>query len=101
MDRVRPEYDMVAMGKKMQYYRKLRNLSVEDVRQYMQFSSVQAIYKWENGKCLPSADNLLALAELYDVNPTVLMPKRTVNREFYILIEIYHKEKNVDYMIYN
>ena len=40
MDRVRPEYDMIAMGKKMQYYRKLRNRSVEEVRQYMQFSSL-------------------------------------------------------------
>lgn len=99
MDRVRPEYDMVAMGKKMQYYRKLRNLSVEEVRQYMQFSSVQAIYKWESGKCFPSADNLLALADLYGVNPVNLMPKRGVEREFYVLIEIYNKEKKVDYMV--
>lgn len=37
MDRVRPEYDMVSMGKKMQYYRKLWNISVEEVRQYMHF----------------------------------------------------------------
>ena len=65
----------------------------------MQFSSVQAIYKWESGKCFPSADNLLALAELYGVNPTVLMPKRVADRMFSILIETYHKEKKVDYMI--
>lgn len=99
MEKVRAEYDMIAMGKKMQYYRKLRNLSVEEVRQYMRFSSVQAIYKWESGKCFPSADNLLALAELYGVNPVDLMPKRGVEREFYVLIEIYNKEKKVDYMV--
>lgn len=99
MDKVRPEYDMITMGKKMQYYRKLRNISVEEVRQYMHFSSVQAIYKWESGKCFPSADNLLALAELYGVNPKDLMPKREVDREFYVLVEIYNKEKKVDYMI--
>lgn len=100
MDKVRPEYDMAAMGKKMQYYRKLRNISVEEVRQYMHFSSVQAIYKWESGKCFPSADNLLALAELYGVDPADLMPKRESERAFYVLIEIYNKEKKVDYMIY-
>ena len=99
MDKVRPEYDMITMGKKMQYYRKLRNISVEEVRQYMHFSSVQAIYKWENGKCFPSADNLLALAELYGVNPKDLMPKREIDRELYVLIEIYNKEKKVDYMV--
>lgn len=99
MDKVRPEYDMKAMGKKMQYYRKLCDISVEEVRQYMHFSSVQAIYKWESGKCFPSADNLLALAELYGVNPVDLMPKRDVDREFYVLIEIYNKEKKVDYMV--
>ena len=99
MDKVRPEYDMITMGKKMQYYRKLRNISVEEVRQYMHFSSVQAIYKWESGKCFPSADNLLALAELYGVNPTILMPKCVADRMFSILIETYHKEKKIDYMI--
>jgi len=100
MEKVRAEYDMIAMGKKMQYYRKLRNFSVEEVRKYMHFSSVQAIYKWESGKCFPSADNLLALAELYGVNPVDLMPKRGVtDRTFYILIENYSKEKMVDYLI--
>ena len=77
----------------------MRNLSVEEVRKYMRFSSVQAIYKWESGKCFPSADNLLALAELYGVNPVDLMPKRGVDRKFYVLIEIYSKEKKVDYMV--
>ena len=100
----RPEYDMKAMGRKMKYYRKLRNFSVEDVRAYMQFSSVQAIYKWESGKCFPSADNLAALAELYQVNPLVLMPKRknkiesNVHEQYKILLEAYNK-KSIDYIV--
>lgn len=100
----RPEYDMKAMGHKMKYYRKLRRLTVEDVRIYMQLSSVQAIYKWENGMCFPSADNLMALAELYQVSPVELMPKRlaltqnmTCDGE-YILIECGRKHK-VDYVV--
>ena len=100
----RPEYDMKTMGQKMKYYRKLSKLTVEEVRVYMQLSSVQAIYKWESGMCFPSADNLMALAELYQVSPVELMPKRvpltqkmTRDRE-YILIECGRKHK-VDYVV--
>lgn len=93
----RPEYDMKKMGQKMKYYRKLRGFTVEDVREYMQFSSVQAIYKWESGKCFPSADNLLALAELYQVNPIDLMPKRKMGIK--ILLEI-NNRTNLDYIVF-
>ncbi|MBQ8519078.1 MAG: helix-turn-helix transcriptional regulator [Agathobacter sp.] len=105
MNRPRPEYDMKAMGLKMKYYRRLRNLTVEDVRMYMKFSSVQAIYKWESGKCFPSADNLLALAELYNVNPVDLMPKKRILGESCIfeatnvLVERHCKNNTIDYMI--
>lgn len=72
----RPEYDLAATGEKMRKIRVAKALSVEDVRRYMKFGSVQAIYKWEAGKCFPSADNLLALAELYGVNPTEILVKQ-------------------------
>lgn len=101
----RPEYDMKAMGRKMKYYRRLRNLTVEDVRVYMQLSSVQAIYKWESGLCFPTADNLMALAELYQVNPMDLMPKCAVGasggafENMRILIECHGRKCDIDYMI--
>ncbi len=101
----RPEYDMKAMGRKMKYYRKLRGYTVEDVRKYMQFSSVQAIYKWESGMCFPSADNLVALAEFYHVNPMDLMPKRIqlaneqTFKEYKIIIERHSKKSKADYMV--
>lgn len=106
MNLSRPEYDMKAMGQKMKYYRTLRNLTVEDVRLYMQFSSVQAIYKWESGMCFPSADNLMALSELYQVNPMDLIPKKVqggVGNAFEgmkLLIECNGRKNRVDYMIY-
>lgn len=105
MNCARSEYDMKAMGKRMQYYCKLRNLTVEEVRQYMKFSSVQAIYKWESGKCFPSADNLMALAELYCVNPVDLMPKIKNNCDVYtfetydVLIEFPRRKNKIDYVI--
>lgn len=105
MNQSRPEYDMNEMGRKMKYYRKLRNLTVEEVRLYMQFSSVQAIYKWESGMCFPSADNLMALSELYQVNPMELMPKRVqggIGKRFEgmkILIECNDRKTKVDYIL--
>ncbi|MGN1156766.1 MAG: hypothetical protein ACI4TK_11350, partial [Agathobacter sp.] len=33
----------------------------------------QAVYKWEAGRCYPQADNLLALAKLYNVSPMELL----------------------------
>lgn len=71
----RPRYDMRASGENMRKIRMERSLSVEKVRQYMEFESVQAVYKWEKGRCFPAADNLLALAELYGVGPGELLVK--------------------------
>ena len=39
----------------------------------MGFESTQAVYKWEAGKCYPQADNLVALAILYNVSPMELL----------------------------
>ena len=70
---VRPQFDIVASGQRMRDIRVARNLSVKEVREYMGFESTQAVYKWEAGKCFPQADNLLALAKLYDVSPMELL----------------------------
>lgn len=69
----RPQFDMVASGQRMREIRKARNISVKQVMEYMGFESTQAVYKWESGKCYPQADNLLALAMLYHVNPMELL----------------------------
>ena len=65
----RPRFDIVASGARMKEIRKQRNISVKQVMEYMGFESTQAVYKWEAGKCYPQADNLVALAILYNVSP--------------------------------
>lgn len=65
---VRPEYDFKVIGRNLKRLRESKNLSVEDVRQYMQLGTIQAVYKWERGDGLPQADSLLALLTLYEVN---------------------------------
>lgn len=80
----RPEYDMRKTGERIRSLRRERNISVEQIRRYLQFQSAQAIYKWENGKCFPMADNLLALAKLFGVNPADIMveDKEYIYHEF-------------------
>lgn len=65
----RPYFDPVVTGQRMRNIRKSKKISVEQVRDYMEFESVQSIYKWERGECLPQADTLIALSMLYNVNP--------------------------------
>ena len=64
----RPEYDMKVVGNNLKRLRVTKNLSVDDVRQYLQLGSVQAIYKYEKGKSYPQTDTMFALMELYDAN---------------------------------
>lgn len=96
----RPYYDLEASGERMKEIRKCRNLSVKDVVAFMGFESTQAIYKWESGKCLPQADNLLALSILYRVSPMELLvedgqvPSLSVFREDLIIL-IRHIKKEI------
>lgn len=69
----RPHFDIVASGARMKEIRKSKKISVKQVMEYMGFESTQAIYKWEAGKCYPQADNLVALAILYNVSPIELL----------------------------
>jgi transcriptional regulator with XRE-family HTH domain len=69
----RPRFDIVASGARMKAIRQQRHISVKQVMEYMGFESTQAVYKWEAGKCYPQADNLVALAILYNVSPLELL----------------------------
>ena len=64
----RPEYDMKVVGQNLRRLRVAKNLSVDDVREYLCLGSVQAIYKYEKGKSYPQADTMFALMELYGAN---------------------------------
>lgn len=44
-----------------------RGLAVKDVQQYLHLGSVQSVYHWLNGVCLPSVDNLYALSQLFQI----------------------------------
>lgn len=70
-----PVIDPVATGKNIIRLRKEQCLTVRDLQAYFGFEEPQAIYKWQQGKSLPSVDNLYALGFLLEVPiETILVP---------------------------
>lgn len=61
-----PTIDMVATGKNIRMMRKHKGLSVKDIQKICGFGTVQAIYKWEQGVSLPTIDNLVVLAAVFE-----------------------------------
>ena len=66
--RYRPEYDMKIVGKNLKRLRLANHLSIKEVRDYLRFGSVQAIYKYEAGMGYPQVDTMFALMELYQAS---------------------------------
>lgn len=63
-----PTIDLAMTGANINSLRKKADMSVKDIQKIFGFSTPQAIYKWIHGKSLPSIDNLLILANVFDVN---------------------------------
>ena len=62
-----PTIDIKETGHKINVLRVINGLSVRDIQDYLGFSTPQAIYKWQRGECLPTIDNLVALAKIFHV----------------------------------
>ena len=62
-----PIVSLSATGDNIRRLRKERKVKTSELADYLGFSDVQAVYKWERGACLPTIDNLLALSHLYHV----------------------------------
>ena len=62
-----PTIDMVRTGNNITRLRKESGLSVRDLQRMLGFTTPQAIYKWQQGRALPTLDNLVALAAVFGV----------------------------------
>ena len=76
-----PVIDPVATGKNLARLRRARGLSVRDVQRWFGFEEPQAIYKWQQGRSLPSVDNLYALCTLLEVSMEELLVEKTQEHE--------------------
>ncbi len=62
-----PVIDMVATGRNIAVLRQAAGLTVKDLQIIFGFATPQAIYKWQHGTAMPTIDNLVALAMIFDV----------------------------------
>ena len=65
---VYPVINLAETGRRIERQRRQAGLTVRDLQTYFGFEYPQAIYKWQHGECLPTVDNLLALARLLQVS---------------------------------
>lgn len=63
-----PAINMMATGANITRMREMTGLTVRDLQDIFGFATPQAIYKWQHGTALPSIDNLVVLATLFDVH---------------------------------
>ena len=90
---MRNEMIDVEIANRISYWRKKRNLSVEDVSRATGMSKAM-LYAYESGRRQLTASSLLTLSALYDVSiDDMLGTKQTSNREKSASFEIYKGSK--------
>lgn len=62
-----PIINMSATGMNITRLRKSAGLSVRDLADILGFATPQAVYKWQNGVAMPTLDNLVVLAAIFNV----------------------------------
>ena len=61
-----PTIDMQATGLNIAKMRQAQGMTVKDMQMIFGFATPQAIYKWQNGTAMPTIDNLVILAAIFD-----------------------------------
>ena len=62
-----PVIDVAATGENILRLRKELELTVREVQKFFGFEEPTAIYMWQRGEKLPSLNNMVALARLFDL----------------------------------
>lgn len=62
-----PVIDMIATGQNIAKLRNAAGMTVRDLQDVFGFANPQSIYKWQNGVCLPTLDNMVILAAVLQV----------------------------------
>ena len=73
-----PVIDMVKTGQNIMNLRVAAGLSVKDLQDVFGFATPQAIYKWQHGTALPTIDNLVVLAAVFQVHMDEILVLDTV-----------------------
>ena len=75
-----PTINMIKTGQNIKSLRINRGMSVKDLQDVFGFMTPQAIYKWQNGTALPTIDNLVVLAMVFQVKveDVLVLDKRDI-----------------------
>ena len=75
-----PAIDMLATGENIARLREQAGLTVRDLQNIFGFATPQAIYKWQHGTAMPTIDNLVVLAMLFEVHiDEIIVLDRNIN----------------------
>ena len=61
-----PRISLTKTGENLSRLMREKGISVKRMQEELSLLSPQAIYKWKRGDCLPSLDNLVAIALLLE-----------------------------------
>ncbi len=63
-----PTINMTETGRNIVKLREKTGLSVRALQEIFGFATPNAIYKWQKGLAMPTVDNLIILAAIFDVS---------------------------------
>ena len=58
--------DITATGENIKRLMVKNKVTYKDIQRALCFNTPQAIYKWMRGECLPSIDNMIVLADMFN-----------------------------------
>lgn len=90
-----PTINMKATGTRLRQIMKRKKITAKEVQEYLELSCVQSVYRWMNGRSLPTIDHLYALSELFRMPiDQIVVGNRTYQRlsyhnSFYVRLRKY------------
>ena len=90
MEKSNTKIDMIQTGKVLRRYAEENNYRVKDIQEYLGLACPQPIYRWYQGKNIPSIDHLCRLSQLYKVHIEDLI--RVEDDEEKIYVDIIFKD---------
>ena len=76
-----PVIDVKATGNNIKTIIKSKGFKISDVQAKFGFNTPQAIFKWMRGDAVPTIDNLIILADMFDVpiDKIINIPRQSRN----------------------
>ena len=74
-----PYINTVATGENINRMRVEAGFTVRDLQEVFGFSTPQAVYKWIHGTAMPTIDNMVILASMFDVTVDEIIAVDTID----------------------